>query len=152
MFDERREREANMEGNWKFQLRVTVSGSLAAALRGDPSCAAHAALHDVLRRHGASMMCQFDAFAEYVDEAERFGPEKYPLYEWTRDTIENPEKKSKYLETFTVYVDDEAIYDRPIADSLQTALSALVDRAQIKGISRFDTNPANNPQPPAATH
>jgi hypothetical protein len=139
-----------MEGIWKFQLRVSVSASLAAALRGDPSCAAHAALHDVLKRHDASMMCQYDAFAEYVEEAQRFGPEKYPLYEWTRDTIENPEKKAKYLETFTVYVGDEAIYDRQIADSLEAQLSALVDREAIRSIARFDTNPANNPQPPSA--
>jgi hypothetical protein len=141
-----------MEGNWKFQLRVNVSAPLAAALRGDPSCAAHAALHDVLKRHGASMMCQYDAFAEYVEEAQRFGPEKYPLYEWTRDTIENPEKKARYLETFTVYVGDEAIYDRQITDSLQAELSALVDLEEIRSIARFDTNPANNPQPPAARH
>ncbi|APR38926.1 hypothetical protein [Paraburkholderia sp. SOS3] len=139
-----------MEGIWKFQLRVSVSASLAAALRGDPSCAAHAALHDVLKRHDASMMCQYDAFAEYVEEARRFGPEKYPLYEWTRDTIENPEKKAKYLETFTVYVGDEAIYDRQTADSLEAQLSALVDREAIRSIARFDTNPANNPQPPSA--
>ncbi|MDQ7982019.1 hypothetical protein QYH69_32870 [Paraburkholderia sp. SARCC-3016] len=139
-----------MEGIWKFQLRVSVSASLAAALRGDPSCAAHAALHDVLKRHGASMMCQYDAFAEYVEEAQRFGPEKYPLYEWTRDTIENPEKKAKYLETFTVYVGDEAIYDQQVADSLEAQLSGLVDREAIRSIARFDTNPANNPQPPSA--
>lgn len=96
------------------------------------------------------MMCQYDAFAEYVEEARRFGPEKYPLYEWTRDTIENPEKKAKYLETFTVYVGDEAIYDRQTADSLEAQLSALVDREAIRSIARFDTNPANNPQPPSA--
>jgi hypothetical protein len=141
-----------MEGNWKFQLRVSVSAPLAAALRGDPSCAAHAALHDVLKRHGASMMCQYDAFAEYVEEAQRFGPEQYPLYEWTRDTIENPEKRTRYLETFTVYVGDEAIYDRQVTDSLQAELSALVDLEAIRSIARFDTNPANNPQPPATRH
>jgi hypothetical protein len=140
-----------MEGNWKFQLRVSVSASLAAALRGDPSCAAHAALHDVLKRHGASMMCQYDAFAEYVEEAQRVGPEQYPLYEWTRDTIENPEKKTRYLETYIVYVGDEAIYDRQVTDSLQAELSALVDLEAIRSIARFDTNPAN-PQPPATRH
>ncbi|CAB3762226.1 hypothetical protein [Paraburkholderia humisilvae] len=137
-----------MEGNWKFQLRIMVSARLAALLRGDPSCAAHPALHDVLHGYGASMMCLYDSFAEYVDEAERVGPENYPLYEWTRDTIENPEKKARYLETFTVYVGDEAVYDRHVADSLQTALSRLVDHAEIKGVARVDTNPANR-QPPA---
>ncbi|HVE06518.1 MAG TPA: hypothetical protein VNE00_04625 [Paraburkholderia sp.] len=138
-----------MEGNWKFQLRVNVSAQLAAALRGDPACRAHDGLHDVLRRHNASMICQYDAFAEYVNEAQRFGPDNYPLYQWTRDTIENPAKKAKYLETFTVYVDDEAIYDKSVADSLEAGLAPLVDAAQIRSIARFDTNPANSPQPPA---
>jgi hypothetical protein len=135
--------EANMEGNWKFQLRVIVSAQLGTTLRGDPSCAAHAALHDVLRRHRASALCQYDVFAEYVDEAQRLGPEQYPLYEWTRDSIGNPEKKPKYLETFVVYVEDEAVYEGRVADPLQAELDALVDHNEIRGISRVDTNPAN---------
>lgn len=138
-----------MKNTWKFQLRISVATELAAALRGDPSCEAHQPLHDVLRRHRASMMCQFDAFAEYVNEAQRLGPENYPLYQWTKETIENPAKQAKYLETFTVYVEDEAIYDKEVADSLHSELSALVDDSGIKSIARFDTNPANNPQPPA---
>jgi hypothetical protein len=138
-----------MEGNWKFQLRVNVSAQLAQRLRGDPACRAHEGLHYVLSLHQASMMCQYDAFAEYVNEAKRFGPENYPLYQWTLDTIENPAKKAKYLETFTIYVDGEAIYDKAVADSLETGLAPLVDAAQIKSIARFDTNPAHNPQPPA---
>jgi hypothetical protein len=138
-----------MEGNWKFQLRVSVSAELAQALRGDPACRAHQGLHGVLQQHNASMICQYDAFAEYVNEAQRFGPDNYPLYQWTRDTIENPARKAKYLETFTVYVDDEAIYEKSVADSLEAGLTALVDTVQIKSIARFDTNPANSPQPPA---
>ena len=30
------------------------------------------------------MKCQLDAFAEYVSEAEREGPDNYPLYHWTK--------------------------------------------------------------------
>jgi len=101
-----------------------------------------------LRRHNASLTCQFDAFADYVNEAERLGPEKYPLYRWTRETIENPEKKARYLRSFTVYVDGEEVYPREIADLLQIELSALADAAGIERVVKFDSNPANNPQPP----
>jgi len=138
-----------MDDTWKFQIRIGVSAELAAALRADPACASHAALRDVLRRHDASLKCQYDAFADYVDEARRLGPEKYPLYEWTRETIENPEKKAKYLQSFTVYVDGEEVYAKETADALQSELAGLGAGAGIVSIARFDTNPANNPQPPA---
>jgi hypothetical protein len=145
----RSEHQVNIENSLKFQLRLGASAELAARLRGDPSCKAHGPLHDVLGRHDAFMMCQYDAFAEYVSEAQSLGPEKYPLYRWTKETIENPEKKTKYLETFTVYVKGEAIYEKAVADPLQAELSALVDGVGIKSVVRFDTNPAKNPQPPA---
>jgi hypothetical protein len=140
--------KANAEDTWQFQIRIGVSPELAARLRGDPAAAAHDALRDVLRRHDASLKCQFDAFADYVSEAERSGPEKYPLYRWTKETIDNPGKKARYLQSFTVYVAGEEVYRREIADSLQSELSALVGDG-ITSVVKFDTNPANNPQPPA---
>jgi hypothetical protein len=51
----------------------------------------------VLRKYNAALRCQFDAFAADVSEAEQQGPENYPLYQWTRQTIENPKEKAKYL-------------------------------------------------------
>nr|WP_241021522.1 hypothetical protein [Burkholderia sp. Ac-20353] len=142
--------EANIVADtWQFQLRIAVSAELGATLRGDPACTSFGPLRDVLRNHNASLKCQFDAFADYVSEAERCGPEKYPLYEWTRETIANPEKKSRYLRSFTVYVDGEEVYEREIADPLESELLALVGHDGIERVVRFDTNPANNPQPPA---
>ncbi|RDK02242.1 hypothetical protein [Paraburkholderia lacunae] len=138
-----------MENAWQFQLRIAVSAELAGALRTDPACSSHAALGDVLRGHHASLKCQFDAFADYVSEAERMGPENYPLYQWTRETIENPEKKARYLRSFTVYVDGNEVYGREIADLMETELLALVGDGGIISVTRFDTNPAHNPQPPA---
>ncbi|CAB3800503.1 hypothetical protein [Paraburkholderia fynbosensis] len=137
-----------MDSTLQFQLRITVSPELADALRSDPTNASHAALRDILRRHGASLKCQFDAFAEYVSEAERLGTENYPLYQWTRDTIENPEKKAKYLQSFTIYVNGDEVYGKDVADSMEAELLKLVDADGVSRVSRFDTNPANNPQPP----
>src|SRR5476651_1685120 len=106
------------------------------------------ALRDLLRRHDASLTCQFDAFSDYVSEAERLGPEKYSLYQWTKETIWNPDKKAKYLRSFTVYVNSNEVYPGEIADLLQAELSALAGAAGIERVVKIDTNPANNPQPP----
>jgi hypothetical protein len=99
-------------------------------------------------RH-ASLKCQFDAFADYVNEAERLGPEHYPLYHWTKETIEKPEKKARYLRSFTLYVDGAEVYDKVIADPLQAELTALVGVGGVENVVKFDTDPANSPQPPA---
>lgn len=142
-----------MTGEWLYQLRLTASDALASALRGDETASAHPALHDVLRRHGATLICQFDAFAGYVREAEQNGPHGYPLYQWTRATIANPQKQAKYLRSFTVYVGGEQVYPREVADALEAALRSLVASDagpdSIVAVSKFDTNPATNPQPPA---
>ena len=37
-----------------------------------------------------------------------------------------------------------------VADALEYDLSSSVDGALIKRIAKYDTNPANNPQPPQA--
>jgi hypothetical protein len=137
-----------VDSTLQFQLRLSVSPELAHALRTDASGAAHAGLREILHRHNATVKCQYDAFADYVSEAERLGTENYPLYQWTRDTIENPEKKAKYLRSFTVYVNGEQIYDKNVADVMETELSELPGESGIERVSKFDTNPANSPQPP----
>ncbi|MGF6721685.1 hypothetical protein P3T43_001032 [Paraburkholderia sp. GAS41] len=138
-----------MDDALQYQLRITVTAELAARLRGDSSSDAYAALGDVLRKHNASLKCQFDAFADYVSEAERLGSEHYPLYQWTRDTIGKPEKKARYLRSFALYVNGAEVYDKEIADPLQAELTALAGLAGIESVHKFDTNPANSPQPPA---
>ena len=70
--------------------------------------------------------CQFDAFAEYVAAAEERGVESYPLYHWTKATIENPAKKEKYLKSFTLYVDGQEVYAKEIADASEADFPAQV--------------------------
>ena len=57
-------------------------------------------------------------------------------------------KREKYLKSFTVYVDKQEIYAKEIADALEADLQPLVTSGLIARISKYDTNPANNPQPP----
>lgn len=138
-----------MNKQWEYQLRIYLGDELAAVARRDPGNPAIKPLADVLARHHASMKCQFDAFADYVAEAEKSGTENYPLYAWTKATIENPEKKAKYVKAFTLYVDGNEVYAKALADSLESDLQPLVGSKLITRLSKHDTNPANNPQPPA---
>lgn len=107
-----------------------------------------APLFKILAEHRAAPKCQFDAFAEYVAAAEEHGVERYPLYHWTKATIENPAKKEKYLKSFTIYVDEQEVYAKEIADALEVDLQPLATGGLITRLSKYDTNPANNPQPP----
>lgn len=138
-----------MSGQWQYQLRIDLADEPAEVARRDPADPALAPLPDILDRHNAAMKCQFDAFADYVAEAERQGVEKYPLYKWTKATIENPAKKAKYLKSFTLYVDGDEVYAKDKADAIEADLRPLVGGALVTRVAKHDTDPANNPQPPA---
>ncbi|MBO4228508.1 hypothetical protein [Bradyrhizobium neotropicale] len=138
-----------MDKQWEYQVRINLEEELAGLARGDPDNAAIKPLADILAKHRATMKCQFDAFAEYVAEAEKRGTENYPLYAWTKATIEDAEKHAKYVKSFTLYVDGNEVYAKPLADALEADLQPLVGGKLITRLSKHDTNPANNPQPPA---
>ncbi len=138
-----------MSNQWQYQIRIHLSDEFAEVARCDPDNPAIEPLTDILTKHHATMKCQFDAFADYVAEAEKHGTEEYPLYEWTKVTIENPAKKEKHVKSFTLYVDGNEVYAKEIADALESDLQPLVGGELITRISKHDTNPANNPQPPA---
>jgi hypothetical protein len=134
---------------WQYQIRIDL-GDLAEAARRDPHSPAIKPLADVLSVHHATFKCQFDAFSGYVAEAERNGTNSYPLYEWTRVTIADPEKRLKYLRSFTVYVEGNEVYSKETADTLEAGLLPLVGQLIVR-LSKYDTNPANNPQPPGGS-
>jgi hypothetical protein len=134
---------------WEYQIRIDLNDELAKMARGDVDDPAIKPLRDVLAKHRATMKCQFDAFADYVSEAQRRGAENYPLYAWTKATIENPEKRAKYIKSFTLYVDGREVYAKEIANALESDLRPLVEGGSIARLSKHDTNPANSPQPPA---
>tara|TARA_B100001123_G_C14703855_1_gene786425 strand:+ start:194 stop:628 length:435 start_codon:yes stop_codon:yes gene_type:complete len=137
-----------MATEWDYQLRLTLDEKSALKFRDDPTFPEFSMLNSLLARYDATLKCQFDAFSEYVETAERDGIEKYPLYHWTKDTIEDPQKKSKYLCSFTIYVLDQQIYSADVADPLEKALEALPEGEFDLKISKYNTDPANNPQMP----
>ncbi len=134
--------------NLKYQIRVYLSGDYSLLYRTGKKNKILNLLENVLKKNKGKIQCQYDAFVSYVKEAEKYGLEEYPLYEWTKATIENPIKKEKYLKSFTVYVDEEEVYSKIKAEKLEKELLPLLDEKNITRISKHDTNPANNPQPP----
>lgn len=137
-----------MGSEWQFQVRLTLSETFAELVRSDPGNAALKPLAEVLAGHHATLRCQYDAFAGYVAEAEKNGPENYPLYKWTKATIDDPVKTKKHLKSFTVYVEGQEVYRQKTAETIESDLLPLVDGSSIISLSKQDTNPANNPQAP----
>lgn len=137
-----------MSGRWQYQVRIELADKLIDVARHDPLDPALGPLAQILSRHRATIKSQFDAFSDYVAEAEREGSEGYPLYRWTKATIEDSEKKAKHLKSFAIYVGENGLYPKEEADALEAELRPLVGGAVITGLTKHDSNPANNPQVP----
>src|SRR3954463_5749413 len=137
-----------MSNDWDYQVRIYLPEELVEVARNEPDNPALGPLADILARHHATMVCQFDAFAGYVAEAERQGVDGYPLYAWTKATIEDPAKRAKHLKSFALHVNDREVYPKAEADALEVELQPLVGGKLIERLSKHDTNPAHNPQPP----
>lgn len=133
---------------WQYQLRINLADDLAEAARAGEDHPDLRPLQNILARHNAALQCQYDAFAGYCAEAEREGVDKYPLYAWTRATIEDPAKKTRYVKSFTLYVDGDEVYAKAKADALEEELRPLAGGPVVTAMAKHDTNPANNPQPP----
>jgi hypothetical protein len=134
----------------KYQLRLTLRDAFAKVARDHPDDPSIAPLMQLLCRHDAALKCQYDAFADYVKEAEAKGVETYPLYAWTKKTVDDPAKEAKYAKSFTLYVGGDEVYERGKADALEAELKPLVGGPIVAQMFRYDTNPAHNPQPPLA--
>jgi hypothetical protein len=131
----------------KYQLRLTLSDPFAEVARNHPDDPSIAPLTQLLSRHGAALKCQYDAFADYVKEAEAKGVEAYPLYAFTKKTVDDPVKKAKYTKSFTLYVDGDEVYERAKADALEVELKPMVGGPIVAQMFRYDTNPAHSPHP-----
>ena len=134
--------------DWLYQIRIKVSDKLSEDLRGMHELELSQAINRIANENGSRIVCTFDAFAEYCEEAEKNGIEHYELYHWTKSTIENPEKKSKHLKSFAFYEGDNQVYNEELAVSIKQSLEELDSGNDIIEINLIDSNPANNPQPP----
>ena len=138
-----------MDAEWRHQLRVYLPDEPADVARTDPESQALRPLMDILKEHRATLVSQLDAFQDYVAEAEREGPENFPLYGWTKATLEDPAKRRKHKKAFALRVAGEEVYAKETADALEAALRPLVGSGLVERVSRHDTDPANNLAVPA---
>lgn len=138
-----------MGTEWQHQLRIYLTDEMADVARADPEASALRPLTDILKRHQAVLVSQLDAFEDYVAEAEREGPEGFPLYRWTKATIEDPTKRLKHKKAFALRVAGREVYAGETADALEAALRPLVGGGLVTRMSRHDTNPATNLAVPA---
>ena len=134
--------------DWLYQIRIKVSEKLSEDLRTVDDQELSKEINKIASENNSRLVCTFDAFAEYCEEAEREGIEQYELYQWTKSTIDNPEKKAKHLKSFAFYEGDNQIYSKELARSIERRLKDLDIGNDLIEINMIDSNPANNPQPP----
>ena len=124
-------------GEILYQIRLNVSDNFTD----------NDVLNKLLESNNASLMCQYDAFVFFVRECENKKETDNSLYKWTKDTIEDEIKESKYKKIYSIYVDKQQVYKENIADKIIEEITSL-NLSTIESIDKFDTQPKNNPKPP----
>ena len=138
-----------MDERWRHQLRIYIPDDLAEMARAGTAVEALRPLFAILDRHRATPVSQLDAFLDYVTEAEREGPAAFPLYRWTKATVDDPAKRARHVGTFALRIDGAEVYGAAAADALEADLRPLVGGPVVPRMSRHDTDPANSmPVPP----
>ena len=130
-----------------YQVRLDVTEDIAQEVRNKNYYKLNEYIDAILLKVDAELICQFDAFNNFVIECEKENNTNNALYKWTKDTIENSIKKKKYLKSFTVYVNGEQLYEKKTADYLESEIKKLNEKRILK-ISKYNSDPKNNPQPP----
>ena len=130
-----------------YQVRLDVTEDIAQEVRKKNYFKLNEYIDAILLKVDAELICQFDAFNNFVIECEKENNTNNALYKWTKDTIENSIKKKKYLKSFTVYVNGEQLYEKKTADYLESEIKKLNEKKILK-ISKYNSDPKNNPQPP----
>ena len=130
-----------------YQVRLDVTEDIAQEVRNKNYYKLNEYIDAILLKVDAELICQFDAFNNFVIECEKENNTNNALYKWTKDTIENSLKKKKYLKSFTVYVNGAQLYEKKIADYLESEIKKLNEKKILK-INKYNSDPKNNPQPP----
>ena len=134
--------------NWLYQVRLKLSQGLSDDLRKNQPSIRADELRKIASSHNMNLVCTFDAFQEYCNEAEQNGIQSYPLYEWTKAVIKDPVKQQKHTKSFAFYLGIEQVYEKNIAAAIQQEIEAIKENKDILEVTLIDTNPAKNPQPP----
>ncbi len=137
--------DKNKSKELMFQIRFELSDLDAKGMNLDSPKGNSRALISILSSCNAEAISVYEAFAGYCHEAEINGIENYPLYNWTKSVISDPQKVKKHSKNFTVYVKGNEVYDKNTAEDIYNKLSSL---PVCMKLNIHDTDPKNNPQMP----
>ena len=137
-----------MNNKWLYQVRVYFSTEFTEHYKSNDASDLKNKLLKILNDSNAELLSQYDGFMGYVLEAEKNGKDNYPLYQWTKDSLENNAKIEKFHNSYTIYINNTEVYSKDEAAKISDSLEIIKDNILIMRITKHDTNPANNPQPP----
>ncbi len=83
-----------------YQVRLDVTEDIAQEVRNKNYYKLNEYIDAILLKVDAELICQFDAFNNFVIECEKENNTNNALYKWTKDTIENNVKKKKVFKIF----------------------------------------------------
>ncbi len=130
-----------------YQLRVDLEQNAAQELINTKNINSCKSLEKIIKEENGELICQFMAFRKFVEECEQDNLTDTPLYKWTKDTIENKKKKEKYMKSFTIYIKNQQLYKKEVADRIESKILNLGCRCILK-VNKYNSDPKNNPQPP----
>ena len=130
-----------------YQLRVDLEHNAAQELINTKNINSCKNLGNIIKEENGELVCQFLAFSKFVEECEQDNLTDSPLYKWTKDTIENKVKKEKYMKSFTIYIKNQQLYEKEVADRIENKIINLGCRCILK-VNKYNSDPKNNPQPP----
>ena len=130
-----------------YQLRVDLEQNAAHELINTKNINSCKSLEKIIKEENGELVCQFIAFSKFVEECEKENLTDTPLYKWTKDTIENKKKKEKYMKSFTIYIKNQQLYQKEVADRIEDKILNLGCRCILK-VNKYNSDPKNNPQPP----
>ena len=133
--------------DWLYQIRIVVTSALSTDLRSRGASATAKKITEIAKKYDMQDVCTYDALNAYCEEAERNGLDGYSLYNWTKATLADPDKREKHQKSFAFYRDTDQIYPKDVAETLYQDLRAL-NSSEILDVKIIDSNPENNPQPP----
>ena len=76
-----------------YQVRLDVTEDIAQEVRNKNYYKLNEYIDTILLKVDAELICQFDAFNNFVIECEKENNTNNALYKWTKDTIDNYVKK-----------------------------------------------------------
>ena len=136
-----------MKNKILYQLRIDLDNKATEELIGKKNIINCKSLLEVVKKENAQLICQYEAFTKFLEECEKNNLTHTPLYKWTKDTVENKVKKKKYMKSFTIYIRDQQLYEKDIADRIEKKILSLKCNCILK-VNKYNSDPRNNPQPP----